>query len=65
MKNPNNYNEALAELEAIVQQIESDEPDIDALGALVSRAYTLLSFCKDRLHTTEEEIQQTLEKLRV
>lgn len=62
-KKPAGYNEALSELETIVEKIEADEPDVDALGELVKRAYTLLSFCKEKLHATEEEIQHTLEKL--
>ena len=57
------YKTAYAELETIVQQIESEEPDVDQLGTLMKRAAELLSFCKDKLRSTEQEVQGTLDEL--
>ncbi|HAA21828.1 MAG TPA: exodeoxyribonuclease VII small subunit [Cytophagales bacterium] len=57
------YQTAYAELEQIVQQIETEEPDVDHLGTLVKRAAELLAFCKNRLRQTEQDVQSTLEGL--
>ena len=58
------YKEALAQLEQIVHKIENEEPDVDELSLLVKKASELMAFCKERLKCTEEEINQTLEKLK-
>lgn len=58
------YKEALAQLEQIVHKIENEEPDVDELSMLVKKASELMTFCKERLKFTEEEINQTLEKLK-
>ena len=55
------YKAAYAELEKIVQQIESEQPDVDQLGTLVKRAAELLNFCQTRLRDTEQEVQDTLQ----
>lgn len=65
MKTKNlSYKEAMAQLEEIVQKIENEEPDVDELSTLVKKASELMTFCKKRLKSTEEEINETLEKLK-
>lgn len=51
------YNEAIAELEMIVQQIENEEIDVDMLTEKVKRADYLCSFCRNKLKSTEEEVK--------
>lgn len=58
------YKEAMAQLEQIVYKIENEEPDVDELSAMVKKASDLMQFCREKLKSTEEEINQTLEKLK-
>ena len=58
------YKEAMAQLEQIVHKIENEEPDVDELSAMVHKAAELMQFCKKKLKSTEEEINQALEKLK-
>lgn len=58
------YKEAMAQLEQIVHKIENEEPDVDELSAMVQKASELMQFCRKKLKSTEEEINQTLEKLK-
>ena len=52
------YEEALAQLETIVRKMESNEYDIDELAAQLKAAQQLITFCKDKLTKTEEELQK-------
>ncbi len=54
----------MAQLEQIVHKIENEEPDVDELSAMVHKAAELMQFCKKKLKSTEEEINQALEKLK-
>lgn len=58
------YKEAMAQLEQIVYKIENEEPDVDELSVMVKKASELMQFCRKKLKSTEEEINQTLEKLK-
>jgi len=58
------YSEAKKELEAIVKSIEAGEMDVDLLTAKVKRASELITFCKEKLTTTDEELQKLLEEMR-
>jgi len=55
-----NYSSALEELENIIQDIENEEINIDDLSVKVKRASVLLKFCKEKLRTTEGDIQAIL-----
>jgi len=59
-KNKLTYTVAITELEAIVQDIESGEIDVDVLTAKVKRASELIKFCKDSLRNTQKEVGKTL-----
>ena len=54
------YSQALAELEKIVATLQSDKCDIDSMVALTRRATELLTSCRNRLTTTEEQLRTTL-----
>lgn len=60
MEEIKSYNEAVAELDNIVRQMQSPDCDIDKLSGYTSRALALLKFCKEKLLKTEEEVKKTL-----
>ena len=43
------YAEALAELEAILAELDDDRLDVDALAEKVQRASHLVALCRDRI----------------
>lgn len=57
------YSKAIAELESIVKQMQSNECSIDNLSQLASRSLWLLKVCKECLTHTDEEIQKILAEL--
>jgi exodeoxyribonuclease VII small subunit len=57
------YNEAIEEIEEILQKIESGELDVDELTDKVKRVAYLLDTCKKKLKTTESEIQKVIDGL--
>ncbi len=57
------YSEAVAELEKIVRQMQSDACSIDNLSQLTSRSLELLKICKAKLLTTDEELKKILAEL--
>ena len=54
------YEEALRQLEDIVEKMENDELDIDQLSDQLKRAKELVKLCKDKLTKTDEEIKKLL-----
>jgi exodeoxyribonuclease VII small subunit len=54
------YNEAVSEIEDILRQIENEELDVDDLSDKVKRAYFLLRLCKEKLHSTEKDIEKIM-----
>ena len=54
------YKEATAELENILQEIESGETDVDLLSEKVKRALFLISVCRNKLRNTDEEVQKLI-----
>lgn len=54
------YKNALAEIEDLLGKMENDELDVDELAEKVKRASFLLRFCKEKLTTTENEIQNII-----
>jgi exodeoxyribonuclease VII small subunit len=57
------YGEAMAEIEEILEKIESGELDVDELTDNVRRVANLLELCRKKLKTTEAEIQKVIEGL--
>jgi exodeoxyribonuclease VII small subunit len=58
-----NYTEAFEELQEIVSEIEQGEISVDELAAKVKRATLLIKICKDKLTTTEEDVNKILKEL--
>ena len=61
MDNDNiNYEKAYSELEAIINQLESDALSIELLAEKVSRAAYLLELCTQKMRSIEADIQQII-----
>lgn len=58
------YNEAINELNAILQELQSDKCDIDTMVAKTQRASELITECRNRLIATEDELRSVLDTLR-
>lgn len=55
------YSKAVAELEQILKQLENtDEVNMDDISSKVKRASELIKFCKEKLHTLDEELEKML-----
>ena len=57
------YNEAMAEVEEILEKIENEELDVDNLAEKVKRVSVLLKICKDKLLKTNEQVEQILKEM--
>lgn len=55
------YESAMTELQQIVSDLQAEAIGIDALSDKVKRAASLIQFCKTKLRTTEEDIDQFFE----
>lgn len=58
-----NYKEAFEELQQIVAAMESGNISIDDLSIKVRRATELISICKAKLSSTEEDVNAILKEL--
>ena len=56
------YEEAVAQLEAIVRRMETGELNLDSLADELKKAHKLIKMCKDKLTKTDEEIKKMLEE---
>ncbi|MCH3994210.1 MAG: exodeoxyribonuclease VII small subunit [Prevotella sp.] len=56
------YEEAVRQLEEIVNKMENDELDIDSLTDQLEKARKLIKLCKDKLTKTDKDIHQILEE---
>jgi exodeoxyribonuclease VII small subunit len=57
------YSQALKELEKIVKEIESEEVDVDILAEKIKHAAQLITFCKGKLRTAEDEVKKVLTEI--
>lgn len=57
------YIKAFKELQKIVDELESEEVEIDALVSRLQRAGELLRICKSRLSATEAETEKLLAEI--
>lgn len=62
--NEMSYREAVSELDAIVRRMQDDRIDIDQLATYTRRAAELLTECRARLTTTEEELRSVLDGIK-
>jgi exodeoxyribonuclease VII small subunit len=57
------YNEAISEIEEILEKIENEELDVDELAEKVKRVSLLLKICKEKLQSTNEQVEQILKEM--
>lgn len=62
-RTPESYKKALEELDGILQELESDDVDVDGLEAKVEKAATLLKYCKAKLSATELKVKKIIGSL--
>lgn len=55
------YEDAMRQLENIVEDMENGELDIDEMGKQLQKAQQLIKLCKEKLTKTNQEIHQILE----
>lgn len=55
------YEEAMAELTQIVDNIENNSLGVDSLSEELKKAQTLIAFCKKRLGKVEQDVKHILE----
>ena len=52
------YNQAMEEIEGIIEKLNNGELDIDTISQDVKRATELVVICKEKLKKSEDEIKQ-------
>ncbi len=57
------YNQAIEEIQQIVDKIETEELDIDELSTNVKRITALIKQCRDKLQETEAEIEKLMKDI--
>ena len=57
------YAEALSELESILDELESDDVDVDVLAEHVKRASVLIELCRDRIGKAKLRIEEVVAQI--
>ena len=57
------YADAMAELEDILEHLEGDDLDVDALATRVERASTLIDVCRARITKARVQVESVVAKL--
>jgi exodeoxyribonuclease VII small subunit len=57
------YGEAMAELEAILDELEGDQLDVDLLAERVQRASELLKVCRGRIARAQQDVDRIVSDL--
>jgi exodeoxyribonuclease VII small subunit len=60
---PPGYASALAELDAILRELESSDVDVDRLADRVARAAELIGLCRDRIAAARIRIDEVIADL--
>lgn len=58
------YDKAFEELRQIISEMESGDISVDLLSEKVKRASELIQLCKNKLTSTENDVQQILKDLK-
>ena len=56
------YQEAVEEVNAILDRLNNEELDIDKLSKEVKRATELINLCKGKLRKAQEEVEKVFDK---
>lgn len=54
------YEDAVQQLESIVDKMERGELDVDSMAAQLKQVQALVKLCKQKLKHTDDEIQKLL-----
>lgn len=54
------YNEAFAQLEKLVHEVEDKDIQLDALAGKIKRANELIQFCEQKLRKIEADIDESI-----
>ncbi len=57
------YDQAMKELESILESVENESISVDELEKRIKRARELIHFCRERLRSTEASVNTVLEDL--
>lgn len=57
------YAEALSELESILDELESNDIDVDVLAEHVQRASELIELCRDRIGKAKLRIEEVVAQI--
>jgi len=57
------YEAAYAELKKIASEIETESVSVDVLAAKVKKASELITFCQNKLRTTEQEVNNIIKQM--
>lgn len=57
------WNEAMAELDRILSELEADDVDIDTLTDRVERAGELIELCRDRISGARARVDELVAEL--
>lgn len=57
------YEGAALELEEILEDLKNDEVTVDELAQKIERASKLIVFCKEKLNSTEKQVEGIIERL--
>jgi len=60
---PASFVEARERLDAILEELEQDAGDVDKLATRIREAAELLRFCRERLSSARQEVQQVVAEL--
>ncbi len=55
------YEEAIAQIEAIMTKFRTGDMSVDQLAAEVKKATELIEYCKGRLHKAEADLKKVME----
>ena len=57
------YADAMRELEAILDDLEDDDLDVDVLATKVERASSLIQLCRDRIGAARVQVEKVVASL--
>ena len=61
-KKPIQYNEAISELNNILDGLESERIDVDEVSLKVKRAIELIRLCREKITKTELEVKKIVKE---
>ncbi len=56
------YKEAVQELNSILEELESENIDVDEVSQKVKKAVDLIKVCRDKIDKTEMEVRKIVKK---